>query len=117
MKTIPSILCSLLLLLVSSAATFAGDLSLKEAVGGPSDFPVVVNGRAAKILVDKADAEVVRIAADLLAGDVERVSGVKPKVSCDAAAAGRRQGKAPVIVIGTLGKSALIADLVKRGKL
>jgi hypothetical protein len=115
MKTVPSLFCSLLLLLVSSAAAFAGELSLKDAVGGPSDFPVVVNGRAAEILVDKADAEVVRIAADLLAGDVERVSGVKPKVGSDVAAP--RQKSAPVIVIGTLGKSVLIADLVKRGKL
>lgn len=40
----------LLLLLTSSAAAFAGELSVKEAVGGPSDFPVVVNGRAAEIL-------------------------------------------------------------------
>jgi Glycosyl hydrolase family 115/Gylcosyl hydrolase family 115 C-terminal domain len=113
MKSLPSMLSSVVLA-VSSASASAGALSLKDAVSTPADFPIVVDGRAADILADKADAEVVRIAADLLAGDVERVTGVKPKVS-DSALAGQKTE--PVIVIGTLGKSALINDLVKRGKL
>jgi hypothetical protein len=103
---------SLLLLIVSSASTSAGALSLKKAVGGPADFPLVVNGRAAQILVDKNDAEVVRIAANLLAEDTERVSGVKPQVS--EAAAGQN---APVIVAGTLGQSAMVNKLAAAGKL
>ncbi len=92
--------------------SLAGQLSVKDAGAGTSDFPLVVNKQAAQILVDKADADVVRVVADLLAGDTERVSGVKPKVS-DAASV----PKEPVVILGTLGKSALIDDLVKRGKL
>jgi hypothetical protein len=99
--------------LLLSMQNSVGALSIKDTAEAPADFPIVVNERAAEILVDKADEEVVRIAAGLLAGDIQRVSGVKPKVS-DAAPAGQT---APIIVIGTLGKSAWIADLVKRGKL
>jgi hypothetical protein len=114
MKILPSILYSLLLLATSSAAASAAALSLKDTVSTPSDFPIVVNGRATEILVDKADAETVRIAADLLAGDVERVSGVKPEISSDAAVAGQTS---PVILAGTLGKSALMDKLAAEGKL
>ncbi|MEO7932881.1 MAG: glycosyl hydrolase 115 family protein [Chthoniobacterales bacterium] len=101
-----------LLLAVLPAIASAGELALKDAIGGLTDFPVAVDGRAAEIVTDKAEADVVHIAADLLASDVERVSGVKPRVAV--AIAGQTT---PVIVIGTLGKSALITDLVKRGKL
>ncbi len=90
------------------------DLLLKAAVDKPGDFALVTNGRAANILVDPTDAEVVRIAADLLASDVERVSGVTPKVISGTLA---EQSNASAIVIGTLGKSALITDLAKRGKI
>ncbi len=106
-----SVLVALNFFAVSSTISFGGPLSLKETVSSPSDFPIVANGRAAEILVDKADAEVVRIAAGLLASDIERVSGVKPGVG------GTITGRtAPVIILGTLEKSALIADLIKRRK-
>jgi hypothetical protein len=69
-------------------------------------------GGAAPLLVDAADwPGVVRATRDLQA-DVERVSGQKPAVVLVAPPA------APVaILIGTLGRSQLIDDLVKRGKL
>lgn len=102
-----------LLFLAWSAVASAGALSVKSQVIAPKDFPLVVDGRAAAILVDEDDAEVVRIAADLLATDVERVTGVKPKVGGDIAA----KPAAPVVIVGMLGKSGLIADLVRRGKL
>jgi hypothetical protein len=102
---------ALSLVLASTAAVAAG-LPLKPAATESSDFPLVLKGRSATIVADKADAEVVRIAADMLAGDVERVTGVKPAVT-DAVP----NGGAPVIVIGTVGRSALIDDLVNRGKL
>jgi hypothetical protein len=101
------------MLLALSAVASAGTLPVKDGVSAPGDFPFVVNGRAAPILVDKDDAEVVRIAADLLATDVERVTGVKPKVGSDVATT----TAAPMVIVGTLGKSDLIADLVRRGKL
>jgi hypothetical protein len=86
---------------------------LVEAVGGADDFPLVVAGQAADILVDQAEAEVVRLAAGLLASDVGRVSGVTPVV----VTADRAKKNVPLVIVGTLGNSALVTDLVQRGKL
>jgi hypothetical protein len=96
-----------------STVASAGPLLIKDKVGTPADFPIVINGRAAEILVDKTDAEVVRVAANMLAGDIQRVSGVKPGIGGISPA----NRDTPVIIIGTIGRSAMIADLVQRGKL
>ena len=85
--------------------------SSKEIAIATNDFPLVVSKKAAAILMDKADAEVVSVAAGMLAEDVERVAGVKPSVETSA-----DKVTGPAIIIGTLGKSTLIADLVQRGK-
>ncbi len=103
----------LLFLLTIPMFAFADTFPLKDTVGTPSDFPIVFDGRAAGILVDKADAEAVHVAAGLLASDVERVTGVKPRVSNNAA---DFKG-ATAIVAGTLGKNALIDKLAADGKL
>src|SRR5829696_7670144 len=44
------------------------------------DFELVRRGRAADVYVSDRDFKVVRIAADDLAADVERVTGVRPAV-------------------------------------
>lgn len=103
---------ALLLLVAITAQVSAGALVLKDAVRSPADFPLAVKGHVADILVDKSDPEVVHIAADLLANDIGHISGTKPRV-----VATLSKPTAPVIVIGTLDKSPLIADLVARGKL
>ena len=87
-------------------------LSLKDKVDGPGDFPVVTDGTAVEILLDQGEAEVVGIAANLLADDIEHVSGVKPKVGPVAPSAA-----SAIIVAGTVGKSALIDRLIATGKL
>ena len=95
----------------ASPTIFASAPVLKDALTAPSDFPIVANHRAAAIIVDKADPDIVRIAADLLANDIARVAGVKPSVETLPA-----KPNESAIVIGTLG-SPLIADLVRRKKL
>lgn len=102
----------MLLIAMSIAMASAGPIAVKSAITASSDFPLVVNGRAAAIVVDKADADVVRIAADMLAGDVECVSGAKPMVQTAPAIP-----HAPVVILGTVGRSTLITDLARRGKL
>jgi hypothetical protein len=102
----------ILWIFVLSAGVSAGGLSLRESVESPADFPLVVDGSAAGIWVDETEAEVVRIAADLLAHDIERVSGVKVGREGEAAPA-----RAVAVVAGTLGKSALIDRLAAEGKL
>ncbi len=102
------------------AATFgaiaaaADPLVIKDAVTAGADFPIVTAAGAAEILVGQTDADVVHIAANLLAGDIEQVSGVRPQVG-NASATSR--GNRPVIVIGTLGHSAVLDELVAGGKL
>ena len=107
MKKFFSVLCVLLLLSATADA-----LTLKDTVEGRADFPLLVKGRAADILVAQTEAEVVRIAADLLATDIERVGSVKPRVHETIAGS-----TGPVIIAATLGKSALLDQLISSGKL
>lgn len=75
-------------------------------------FPLVAGGAAAPIVVDAGDhAPVKRVVADLQA-DVKRVTGVEPAVA-SAIPGGARQ----VVLVGTLGHSALIDALVASGQL
>jgi hypothetical protein len=70
------------------------------------------NGQAARLYVDSSDhVGVLRAAGDLQA-DIARVSAAKPMLVKDGKPAG-----ADVIIIGTIGKSALIDQLVAAGKL
>lgn len=75
-------------------------------------FPLVSAGAAAAVFVDPNDWLGVIRAANDLCTDIERVSGLKPVVS----ATNRCNGK-NVVIIGTLGKSALIDTLVRQGKI
>ncbi|MFP5391421.1 MAG: glycosyl hydrolase 115 family protein, partial [Gammaproteobacteria bacterium] len=83
-----------------------------RAPGVASGVALVADGRAAAIYVDPQDhAGVLRAAANLQ-GDIEQVGGVKPALERDTAVQG-----GDVVIVGTLGKSALIERLVAAGKL
>src|SRR5262245_37681272 len=75
------------------------------------DFPLVRDGVAAPVVLADGDVKVVAIAANDFAADVERVTGVKPSVRTNAAGL-----SGPVVLIGTLGHSALIDGLVAAKK-
>ena len=95
-----------LLLAWACAACLIG-IRAADAKGGQSF--VLSDARAtAPILVDAGDADVVRIAADMLAGDVEAVVSRHPAVITDVPKSGT------VVLAGTLGKSRLLDDLVAR---
>jgi len=82
----------------------------EEPVAGA--FPLVRNQSAAPVLVSLGDFPgVVRAATDLQA-DVERVSGVKPARIEDVGSAERF-----TVIVGTIGKSPIIDQLVNSGKL
>jgi hypothetical protein len=68
------------------------------------DFVLAAEGRAAKIVTDAADYEVVRIAADDLRRDIATVSGAT-------------EGGAAQVWVGTLGRNAEIDALVKAGRI
>ena len=75
-------------------------------------FPIVSKNKATEIVVSSDDfAGVKRVASDLQA-DIEKVTIVKPLLSTD-----NFLSKNVIIIIGTIGKSALIDQLVKAKKL
>jgi hypothetical protein len=76
------------------------------------DFRLVADGRTATVYVSAEDFKVAQIAADCLGEDVERVTGMKPAVTHDA---GNLSG--PMVLIGTIGRSDVIDELIREGKL
>ena len=69
-------------------------------------------GKAAPLYVDSNDYPGVLLAAGDLRADVQRVTGTLPSLRTDAKPVGR-----DVVIIGTVGKSALVDGLVAAGKL
>src|SRR5687768_14510486 len=89
-----------------------GDRPLLTEVTVPGAFPLVRGGDVTTLHVADGDWSGVRRAAGDLQADIERVTGRKPELLTTA------PGTAPaVVLIGTLGKSALIDNLVAAGKL
>ena len=76
------------------------------------DFKLVTGTRAAEILVSPNDFKVVRIAAENLALDVQRVTGQKPSLRAEVS-----NLSAQVVLVGTVGSSTVIDGLVQKGKL
>lgn len=83
-----------------------------SAKNGSGRFPLVAAGDAAKIVVSDEDFDgVVRVAGDLR-DDIESVTGVEPELSTEGDA-----DEEVLVILGTLGKSPLIEQLVEDGKL
>ena len=77
-----------------------------------SIFRIVNEGECVPILYDENDAEVVRISAKALAGDIELITDIFPELVTN-----RESGIDAAIIAGTIGKSELIDTMVKTGKL
>ena len=99
--------------LIALVATVALGIEQIEVTSVPSahTFALVGTG-VADIVIDAEDAEVVEVAADLFAEDVQRVTGQKPKVLT-----GPQQELKGSVLIGTIGNCRLIDDLIHVGKL
>ncbi len=80
----------------------------KKASGA---FPITNASGTVSILYDSADDSLMQISAHLLATDVEMVSGKKPVLSSSL------NGAKNVIIIGSIGKSALIQQLIREKRL
>lgn len=98
------LLWGLLLMTVAEAQPFP---QIKDHVQA-GYFPLVTAEGVAAICTDEKDYKVAAIAANMLADDIERVTGQRP--------AQNGEGKS-MILAGTLGKSRMIDGLVKRLKL
>ena len=89
-----------------------GDPKYVRATAVAGDFTLVANGQAAPLLVSEEDwPGVVRAAGDL-SQDIERVTGHAAPLVKESA-----QAKGDIVIIGTIGKSPLINELVRRHKL
>ncbi|HET9953293.1 MAG TPA: glycosyl hydrolase 115 family protein, partial [Polyangiaceae bacterium] len=80
---------------------------------GAGRFPLATAGKAAPIVVSKADFWGVQRTAKDFQADVKRVTDIEPAYSEDTIPAGAKN----VILVGTLGKSPLIDKLVQDKKL
>ena len=76
-----------------------------------TSLAIAAEGQAIPIHFSANDAKVVEITANALRDDIQRVTGLLPSVSTEAPAT------ATAILIGTIGKSPLIDDLVTAGKI
>ncbi|MFN4175636.1 glycosyl hydrolase 115 family protein [Phenylobacterium sp.] len=93
----------------------AADAEGAASVGfrpSPGAFPLIRAGRPAAVLVEASADPAVRHAADGFAADLQRVSGRAP-----ARVASPAQARGEVVLVGELGRSALIDALVASGKL
>jgi len=113
-RTFPggTLLAAVCLLAASQAAFAIGQPRYLESVAAPGSFPIAQAKAAASLYVDSADwPGVARAVADLQA-DIERVTAIRPPVVNDAKAL-----KSSVIIVGTVGKSAIIDRLVAAKKI
>lgn len=79
---------------------------------GQGRFPLVTSGKAAPLYISSKDYPGVIRAVNDLKADIGRVTTVRPEVNTDKVPA-----TSDLVIIGTLGKSSLIDQLVRDGKL
>lgn len=90
----------------------AGALPLKiHESPDPSCFTLVGNA-AAEIVYDAGDAKVVDLAVHMLSTDIQRVTRKTPSVTTQAP-----DGRKPLVLVGTIGRSRAIDFLIKSRKL
>ena len=109
MKTTIGMTFSLLISCCSLNAK-VNDIVKQNYEGG--DFKLVFNGTPAAIYYDSNDYKVVEIAANLLAEDIKNVTGLMPPIYTDL-----KQIKDSAVIIGTIGHSKLIDQLINQGKI
>src|SRR5262245_46027807 len=96
---------------VSRAQTRSGE-SYVSSQDGRGRFTLSARGASAPIVLSGGDHRGVIRAANDLRVDVGRVTGVEPRIAIDSIPRARS-----IVLVGTLGKSALVGKLVREGKL
>ncbi len=86
-------------------------LNVVKTSNDGSNFPIVSNNSTSTIYYDDNDFEVVSIASNLLSNDIKNVTGKKPLVTT------KNPSTKNAIIIGTLGSSKLVDNLIKNGKI
>ncbi|MFT3746556.1 MAG: glycosyl hydrolase 115 family protein [Pyrinomonadaceae bacterium] len=99
-----------LTVLLAAGFVFSQQIAVKS-VYSKGDFPLVHKGIAADIFYDPDDFKLVKIAANDLASDVERVTGKLPHLNPD------RRTLSNAIIIGTLGQSPFVESFINNRKI
>jgi Glycosyl hydrolase family 115/Gylcosyl hydrolase family 115 C-terminal domain len=113
-KPVPLRLPWLLVFLLCCGPVFAftlGDTSYIEYSTSPRNFPIAANGRATSIYVDANDDPGVVRATHDLQSDIQRVTSLTPDIAHGA------PFPADVILIGTIGSSGIIDQLIQNKKI
>ncbi|KAI0354264.1 hypothetical protein OH77DRAFT_1426329 [Trametes cingulata] len=105
-----------------SGALAIGQPTCVAFASSPSTFPIVSARKAAPILLSPDEWPGVQRAASDFASDIEMVTGVKPALRNVTTTQAQSQSQsqafgANVVIVGTLGHSALIDAVVNRTKL
>ncbi len=93
-----------------------GDKQFVTSTATAGAAAIEAGGKVAPIVVDTGDWPGVGLAVGSLAGDLKAVSGVAPGVLHELPRHGAGDG-VDLILVGTIGRSALIDRLIKDGKL
>ena len=104
---------TLLCALVAAQTVFAlGQIQYVETAPSKNGFPIVQKNSAAEILVDTNDFTGVWIAANHLQADISHVTGKTPRLNHSAL-----RTPHSAIIIGTIGKSEMIDELIREKKI
>lgn len=77
-----------------------------------SFFPLVTAGKSAPLYISDNELSPVKNTAQLFANDLQAVTGIKPIIK-----AGKPSKEKEIVIIGTIGNSTLIDELIKKNKL
>lgn len=94
-----------------SVQTWSAGIGLTDSPR-KDDVKLVAPGSVADLFVDGGEFKVVRIATECLAADVERVTGKRPLIKDD-----EKKLSSQAVIVGTIGKSALVDKLIRAGRL
>lgn len=106
------------LLAIAGSVNAIGQTTCVTFKSGPSTFPIVSAHKAAPVLLSADEWPGVQRAAFDFVADIQRVTGVKPSISnITSSSVSAATHSALPIIVGTLGKSALIDQVVNHTQL
>jgi len=108
-----TLLCILALTCCFAPKAWAiGQTSYIQDSAGSGGFPIIHNGKVAKVYVDASDWAGVARAARNLQTDISKVSGIQAEYIAD-----ESDLAGDVIIAGTVGRSKILDRLIKSGKI
>ncbi|KAI0758921.1 hypothetical protein C8Q74DRAFT_1300799 [Fomes fomentarius] len=107
---------SVLLVAFATSVLAIGQDTCVQFESSPSSFAVVNSGKATPILLSPDEWPGVQRAASDFASDIQQVTGVQPTLE-NVTSASFSSLDSSSIIVGTLGKSSLIDEIVNRTKL